>query len=171
MTQNHCQQEGTFHITTNAKEKIPWCTMPGVPEILIDNLIMTRNIHHARLYAFCILPDHVHMALSVGEKGLSRFMQSFKCQSSRDVSIFLSNNPYSSCSWDPRVPAPGKKKNVLWQNGFYDKIIQDSEQRSAALTYVHSNAWRHGLCASPEDWPWSSLRFEHLLDPTEIRLD
>ncbi|MDD4628003.1 MAG: transposase [Candidatus Peribacteraceae bacterium] len=187
MAQSHSQQEGTFHITTNAKGKIPWCTLRGVPEILINNLIMTRNIHGAKVYAFCILTDHVHMVVSPGERGLSAFMHSFKRNSSWHIhrvplatttagvhepqlwKILNSRIPAVGIQ-DPQIPAIDVEK-IHWENGFHSRIIQDTEQRSTALTYVHYNAWRHGLCTSPEDWPWSSLRFVNLLDPTEIRLD
>ena len=60
---------------------------------------------------------------------------------------------------------------IRWQNGFHDEHIRDATQRSAALTYVQYNAWRHGLCADPEGWPWSSLRYAHLMDPLEIWFD
>ena len=69
MTQQHFEQQGIFHVTTNAKQKIPWLTWTGVPEILINNLWMTRNLYHAEVYAFCILPDHMHVVLRPGEKG------------------------------------------------------------------------------------------------------
>jgi REP element-mobilizing transposase RayT len=170
MTQSHCQQEGTFHITTNAKGKIPWCTAPGVPEILIDNLIMTRNMSGAKVYAFCILLNHVHIVVSPGEKGLSKFMQSFKCQSARDINLLHASKQSVIRSGDPRVSAPENEATIQWQKGFFDEIIQDSEQRSNALTYVQYNAWRHGLTDEPDGWPWSSLRFQQWIDPTEIWL-
>src|SRR4051812_20492067 len=59
MTQYHGAQDGMFHVTTNVRGKVPWLTFPGAPEIIIDNLIMTKHLHQARLYAFCILPDHM----------------------------------------------------------------------------------------------------------------
>jgi REP element-mobilizing transposase RayT len=74
-----------FHITICAKNRIPWCTRKGVPEIIIDNLVMTRNIHGATLYAFCILPDHVHVIVKPRRGGLSNFMCSFKSNASRDA--------------------------------------------------------------------------------------
>jgi len=168
MTQKHISQHGTFHVTTNARGRIGWCTLPGIPEIMIDNLVMTRNIHGAQVFAFCILPDHVHMVMSPGKRGLSAFMQSFKLNSSRDVRAVFAD----SRSWDSRIPATEVKTgDIHWQNGFHDERIRDATQRSNALTYVQYNAWRHGLIADPEGWPWSSLQFPKLIDPTEARLD
>ena len=85
MSQRHSVQDGLFHITTNARGKIPWCTLGDIPRIILDNLIMTRNLYSAELYAFCILPDHVHVIMSPGEKGLSAFVHSWKRNTMRDV--------------------------------------------------------------------------------------
>jgi REP element-mobilizing transposase RayT len=89
MSQRHGVQHGLFHITTNARGKIPWCTLGDVPRIILDNLIMTRNMQHAELYAFCILPDHVHIIMSPSSKGLSAFVHSWKRNTMRDVRRLL----------------------------------------------------------------------------------
>ncbi len=89
MSQRHGAQHGIFHVTTNAAKKNPWLTMDGVPNVIIDNLMMTRNVHRAQVHAFCILPDHMHIILTPGEKGLSSFIHSFKRNSSKDIRSIL----------------------------------------------------------------------------------
>ncbi len=91
MPQHHTRQSGIFHITMVTKDRIPWCTREGVPAIIIDNLVMTRNIHHAKLYAFSILPDHVHVIIEPRRGGLSQFIQSLKSHSSREINMILFN--------------------------------------------------------------------------------
>lgn len=184
MGQKHYAQAGTFHITTNTFGKIPWCTTEGVPQVIIDNLVMTRNLHDAKLYAFCILPDHVHLILSPGKKGLSVFMHSFKRNISKDVTKVLNlkrsagSLTRASCSHrgagvdEPRLREESNaQKRFRWQNGFFDERIQTSDQRATALAYVQGNAMKHGLVTDILDWPWTSLHFEHLLDAMEIWLD
>lgn len=89
MGQRHSQESGIFHLTTNARGRISWLTFPGVPEILIDNLCMTRHVCGAKIHAFNVLPDHMHIILSSGALGVSRFMHSFKRNSSKDVRYHL----------------------------------------------------------------------------------
>ena len=177
MPQNHIQQWGTFHITTNAKNNLPWCTWPGVPELLIDNLLMTRNLYGAELYAFCVLPDHMHIVLNPGQKGISRFMHSFKRNSSKDVcNMFKRSGNRTRATVDnivTRSRGSVTSANVDlyftgWQNGFHDERIRDDEQRSNAIVYVKHNAYRHGLTDDPNGWPWSSLKFQEYLDPLEV---
>ncbi|OGJ55572.1 hypothetical protein A3D88_00215 [Candidatus Peribacteria bacterium RIFCSPHIGHO2_02_FULL_52_16] len=160
MTQRHGMQIGTFHITTNSKAKIPWCTHWGIPELLIDNLLMTKNLHCAKIFGFCILPDHLHLLLEPGESGLSMFMHSFKRNTMRDIrSLYRSGrSPSSATECDA----------IAWQKSFYEERIRDSAQRSHALSYIRTNPVHHDLCASIEDWPWLSDHFPRLLDPMEI---
>ncbi len=171
MSQRHAQI-GIFNVTTNANDKIPWCTWFGIPEILIENLAMTRDVKKAQLYAFNVLPNHVHIIVSPGEQGLSKFMQSFKSNSMKNIQDYLLRSR--------DVPWPGLRRGgsaaeikrcIAWQHGFHDEHIQDGRQCSAAMGYVQGNAMKHGLVDDIMQWPWSSLQYPHLLDPMELWLD
>ena len=146
MAQKHIQQHGIFHITTNTFRRTPWCIEDGFPEVLIDNLCMTRSYYQAHLHAFCILPDHMHIILRPGPLGFSTFMHSFKKNSSRDLyEIF-------------------QFEGAKWQKGYHDEIIRDLEQMYAAFHYVENNACKHDFVDNINDWPWTSLHFPHLID-------
>ena len=183
MVQRH-EQLGIFHITTNAKDKISWLTIDGVPTILIDNLLMTRTLYGGHVYAFCVLSDHMHIILSPGEKGLSKFMQSFKSHAMIEVRQVLSGRsqmkPFTgneestgSAAASHGSPLRGGIlfDEIRWQKGFHDERIRDGNQCSNAVYYVHGNGMKHGYVSEILDWPWTSLHFEHRLDPMEIWLD
>jgi putative transposase len=149
MPQYHPVQEGVFHITTTTQCRTPWCTKNHIPQIIIDNLRMTRSIQNAKLYAFCILPDHVHILIYPGKKGMSKFMQSFKKNSSRDISSYFGHNEYR------------------WQKGYHDERIQDIKQRSETWRYIHTNPYKHNLVEDFNNWIWSSLHFRNIIDEWE----
>ena len=44
----------------------------------------------------------------------------------------------------------------LFQGRFGAYIIEGDRHYDAVLRYVDENPVRAGLCAKPEDWPWSS---------------
>ncbi|MBI3331809.1 transposase [Candidatus Peregrinibacteria bacterium] len=161
MAQKHYAQVGTFHVTTNTRGKIPWCTFKGVPEILIQNLFNSRNIHEAKIFSFCILPNHMHILLETNEKDLSSFMKSFKRNAIRDIRTMLIRRRRLQS-------APADINQIKWQRNFHDEFIRDTQQRNNALAYVSYNAWRHGMTGEMNDWPWSSVHYPHLLDPMEI---
>jgi putative transposase len=170
MSQTRSTQHGIFHVTTNTCGRIPWCTQPGMPEIIIDNLLMTRSLHLARVYAFCILPDHVHVIVSPGERGISRFVQSWKSHTSRDVHNTVPTTVAESRGFPIRAAAESHDSPLrsLWQKSFYDERIRDTEQCLRALQYVRGNAFKHALSPTPEAWPWSYIHFADRLDPIEL---
>lgn len=193
MPQIHRVQRGLFHVVTNANDRIPWCTLPGVPMVLIDNLVMTKNILGAGLHAFCILPDHVHIVITAGVKGLSSFMHSFKKNSSRDVGDVLGagaadRSDFRIAAADDvdhvryldyvdypnhaesveRVKPGHDASHIRWQKGYYEERIRTSRQLSAAIGYVQGNAVRHHLVVDQIDWQWTSHHFPHLLDPLAL---
>ena len=45
----------------------------------------------------------------------------------------------------------------FWQKRYYDFNVRNERQFADKLRYTHGNPVRRGLCARPEDWPWSSF--------------
>ncbi len=160
MTQYHGVQHGLFHVTTNAKKRNPWLTIDGVPECIVDNLRMSKYLYGAKVHAFCILPDHMHMIVTSGEKGLSAFMHSFKRNSMRDIRQMNRSRSGGSRS--------SATEEIFWQKGFHDERIRTLDQRDAALSYVRGNAMRHGLVSTMDEWPWHSGRYPEMIDPVDI---
>lgn len=163
MTQKHLFQHGIFHIVTTARQRQPWCTFPDVPAILIDNLFMTRSRQHAKVFAFCILPAHMHLLIQPGSDGLSRFMHSFKRNSSRDIHENRSGYRTGAAGDDVF-----ESTLINWQHGYYDERIRTATQRTNAITYIEQNAVHHGLVDHIGDWPWTSIHFKDRLDPTDV---
>ena len=183
MAQFHPIQHGTFLITTNAKDRQPWCLFKNTPVILINTLVIAKRIQKAKVYAFCILPDHMHIVLSPGERGLSAFMKSFKENSSREIRRYRKHciNEFGIVSADVDVGADnatnipphadavvGASQSGInlfhgWQHGFDSRGIGTDAGMNSAINYVESNAARHRLVRHSIDWPWTSLHFPHLL--------
>ncbi len=174
MPQQHIVQSGIFHIITKTDRR-QWCVLPGVPEILIETLKQSRSIHGANLYAFAVLPNHMHIIVCPGPKGLSAFVQTWKSNSTKNVRAMLLRQ-YSQEPQRRDVAAADEKgarecalqECTGWQKSFFDERIRDGRQYSAAIGYVHGNAVKHGLCREVLDWPWCSLHFSHLVDAMDV---
>jgi len=46
----------------------------------------------------------------------------------------------------------------IWQRRFWEHAIRNEEDYAAHMDYAHFNPVRHGLVASPADWPYSTFR-------------
>jgi putative transposase len=49
-------------------------------------------------------------------------------------------------------------ESPFWQARYFDHNVRNYEGFVAQLRYIHRNPVKRGLCAKPEDWPWSSFR-------------
>ena len=56
----------------------------------------------------------------------------------------------------------------MWQGRFKSFPIQQDRHLLTVLRYVLCNPVRAGLVTHVMDWPWSSLRFPHLSEPTPV---
>lgn len=93
-----------------------------------------------RIHAFCLMRNHVHLAIQVGEKPLSRIMQHL-C--------------FRYTQW---VNSRQKKVGHLFQ-GRYKAILVDADAYLAELVrYIHLNPVRAKLVKDPGKYFWSGHR-------------
>ena len=100
------------------------------------------------LYAFCLMPNHIHLLLEMGEVLLSKVLQRF--------------HTWYTQYFNRRYGRVGH----LFQ-GRYKAIVCDKDAYLLELVrYIHLNPVRAGLVDSPEDYPWSSHRIYLGVDKT-----
>jgi len=86
-----------------------------------------------RIHAFCLMNNHVHLAIQVGDKPLSRIMQTL-C--------------FRYTQW---VNSRQKRVGHLFQ-GRYKAIVVDADAYLAELVrYIHLNPVRAKIVKTPED--------------------
>lgn len=93
-----------------------------------------------RVHAFCLMTNHVHLAIQVGEIPLSRIMQNLAFRYTR---------------W---VNRRQDRSGHLFQ-GRYKAVLVDADDYLLQLVgYLHLNPVRAGIASAPVDYPWSSHR-------------
>jgi putative transposase len=119
---------------------------------LLALLEETCAAHSFHVYAFCFMPDHLHLIL-VGESDsseLARLIRAFKEAAS----------------------AVARKSGVsnLWQKGFYDHVLRSGKSLDEAAWYIFLNPVRVGLVKKAEEWPYSGsfvFEWKSLAAPSE----
>jgi putative transposase len=91
-------------------------------------------------WAYCLMGNHFHFVLQIPERGMSKGMQDL-------------NTAYAM-----RTNKRHGRTGHLVRNRFYSKPVKDDSHLLELCRYVVLNPVRAGLCASPEEWPWSSYR-------------
>jgi len=108
--------------------------------IFVELLVKTRERHAFRLYAFCLMPNHIHLLAEVEDVPTARIMQGLLTAYARTF-----NRRH------------GHRGHVF--EGRYKAIVCDKESYLLELTrYIHLNPVRARLVKRPEDWPWSGHR-------------
>ena len=94
-----------------------------------------------RVLAYCLMPNHFHVALwPRGDGDLSRFLQWLLTAHVR------------------RYHQHYKSSGHVWQGRFKAFPIQQDGHLLTVLRYVERNPLRAGMVARAEDWLWSSLQ-------------
>jgi putative transposase len=118
----------------------------------IELICENRPKAKASIWAYCLMPNHVHMiVVPQNDQSLARLFG-------------VAHQRYAQY-----VNAIHNWRGHLWQERFYS-VVMDESHTLAAIRYVEQNPVRAGLCASADDWQWSSAR-AHLGDVSDQMID
>ena len=103
----------------------------------IEFLRKSKEKNNYRIYAYCLMPDHLHILMNPesANRTVSGLVQTFKSQTS-----FWYKREYGE---------------PLWQRGFYDHIVRENEDLVRIAQYILDNPIRKGLVERTEDYPYS----------------
>ena len=128
------------HITQRATGKEPlfledddYLSMLGLQKEIARSYSLT-------IYAFCLMPNHVHFLLSPKEDNLYDAMRGLF---SRYAMRF--NRKY-------------ERKGHLFGGPYRQAVCLDDSYLLAASLYIHLNRVKAGLVKTPQDYRWSSCR-------------
>ena len=110
-------------------------------EDYLELLARYRERFHFRLYAYCLMPNHVHLAVEQGPTPLSRFMHALQS------------------SYTQRFNKRYQRVGHLFQ-GRYKSFLVDSDRYFFALIrYIHENPTKAAMVHEARLYRWSSDRF------------
>ncbi len=128
------------HVTQRGNRRQALFTEPGDYALYRDLIAERCRACGVACWAYCLMPNHVHLVLTPGDAGaLSRAVG----EAHRRFTAF--------------VNARARTTGHLFQARFAS-FAMDGAHVLNALRYLAFNPVRAGLAASPEAWPWSSVR-------------
>jgi putative transposase len=95
--------------------------------------------------AYCVMPDHLHLLVhgTTEESALKLYMHRCKQQ--------------TGFEWKNRR----KHRRRLWQEGFHDRILRDTDPDEGVIRYIIENPVRAGLVDDAREYPLSgSTRYD-----------
>ena len=131
---------GFYHVMARGNAKAPVFLDDIDRQHFLAGLHRVATRLDWRVLAFCLMPNHYHLLLETPEATLARGM--------RDV-----NGAYAQ-GFNYRHGRVGH----VFQGRYKAVLVERGAHLLEAIRYVVRNPVAAGLCAAPEDWPWSSHR-------------
>jgi len=132
------QHTGQSHfVTFCCYHRCPRFTTDADRRVFENALERVRRSFRLRVYAYVVMPEHIHLLVSEPERAnLSDALKSLK----QGVARRLIGDA-----------------DHFWQKRYYDFNLRHHAQFVEKLHYIHCNPVKRGLSERPEDWPWSSF--------------
>jgi REP element-mobilizing transposase RayT len=127
-----------YFVTTCAQKDTAPFTDERLAQVVIDALTWLRAERDVRLYAYCLMPDHLHVLLQLGGSGRPL-----------GAAIGAVKRFSTKASWDMGY------SGQLWQDRFYDHVMRTSEDGKRMARYILENPVRRGLVWEAEMYPFS----------------
>jgi len=110
---------------------------------IVSNALLQFNGERYRLYAWCIMPNHVHVVLQpISECSLPDILHSWKSFTSKEANKIL-------C-----------RKGTFWRTEYYDHLIRNDQDLAHHIEYAWSNPDKAGF----RDWKWRWKKDTHERD-------
>ena len=106
-------------------------------------LLELKSKSKTKIFAYCLMPDHLHLLLTPGENQASvpKFMQIFKGETT---------HVFWKCGF----------KGRLWQKSYYDHIMRSSEDVHETAKYILNNPVRKNMVTEISEYPFSGIADE-----------
>ncbi|MBM2827172.1 MAG: hypothetical protein HW403_1236 [Dehalococcoidia bacterium] len=130
-------------ITIAVQDRRPVFADPTIASAAIQVLREHSTANAVPVYAYCIMPDHVHLVIGPSPTcDIISFVGQFK-------------NLAQRAAWSYSV------RGAFWQKSFWDHFLREEEDIEAVVSYIMHNPVRSGLVTDWRDYPFcGSLEFE-----------
>ena len=133
--------------------------------LIIDSLNYCQTHKGLEIYAYCIMPSHIHM-LCKAEEGfvLSNIIRDFKKFTSKKIIRTINEYPESRREWlldlfsDACAHLKRDQEYKVWQDGYHAEIASSNWFIKQKIDYIHNNPVVDRIVEHPEDYVYSSAR-------------
>lgn len=147
------QRGGTYFLTLVTHQRMRLFDDALARRCLHESIALTRSDRPFDLVAAALLPDHVHLILTLPE-GDADFSTRVGAIKGRFTRRWL---PAGGIEGQQSASRDRQEYRAVWQKRFWEHVVRDEDDLIRCLDYVHYNAVKHGLAACPHAWPWSTF--------------
>ena len=135
-----------YVVTTVTINREPIFKESKAADIVLEAILFGRRQQWYYLLSFVIMPDHMHLIIIPRDKNISQCMKSIKGFSARRINCVID------------------RKGSIWQNGFFDYILDSEEKVFSRMRYIEDNPVRKGMVTCPGSYHYSSIGYREKTD-------
>lgn len=112
------------------------------------------DLYECKVHLFCLMTNHVHLVIQVGQIPLSKILQKISCCYAKRHNKLL------------------KRQGHLFQGRYKAKVVQSDDYLLELCYYIHRNPLVAGMVKSLNNYPWSShLNYSHIEELSWLTTD
>jgi len=117
----------------------------------LENLKEWKMTLKCKIYAYCLMTNHVHLIVSPGKKAenLALLMKRVSGRQTRYVNKIE------------------RRSGTLWEGRYKSSLIKEDDYLLACCRYIELNPVRAGIVKEPAEYRWSSYKYKTGLDSTD----
>ncbi|MEX2478982.1 MAG: transposase [Gracilimonas sp.] len=138
---------------------------PVYNNILIDSFKFCQDNKGLIIYAWCIMPSHVHLIMGTSQNPMQSILRDFKSFTSRKLKEEIHDYPKESrknwMTWMMKRAGVNNSNNIdwqFWQQHNHPIELFTAEMINQKLEYLHFNPVKAGFVIHPQDWKYSSAK-------------
>jgi REP element-mobilizing transposase RayT len=162
-----------YYLTSVTKDRLPVFRSNEIKAITCTALDEARRSGGFALYAYVIMPDHLHL-ITDSILAPSRTLQFINGITSRRLIGYLKEQNYEASLKKLRHEVrPRRYSHSLWDHHPDARLLLTEKMLMQRVHYTHQNPVRAGLVNQPEEYRWSSIRSwtGNSLEDEPLRMD
>jgi putative transposase len=127
------------HITWNTRFRAPRFEDVALGIACLEAIEGERDRIGLDVFAYCLMPDHLHLIIGPSPIRVGYVVRALKLAAVQNLMV------------------AGLAHGRLWQRGYFEKGLRDTNQLRTALDYIHKNPLEEGLARDPAAYRLSSF--------------
>jgi len=159
-------EDGLYFVTFSVVGWLDVFTRRVYQDELCESIIFCQKNKGLRLYAYCIMPSHVHLLAYSENQNLSGILQSLKSFTAKKIMTAIRENTQESRRelFLHQFEYFGGKRNKenlqFWKHDNHSFYLHTNNMIKQKLDYIHLNPVEAGFVNQPEHWRLSSANPE-----------
>jgi len=158
------KQDGTYFLTWTVIGWVDLFIRDTYKQLIADSLNFCMAKHKLQIYAYVIMPSHIHPIANSKNNNLSTVTGHFKSYTSRELIKLIKSPGESRREWLlPVFRSAGQLNsrninNQIWQQQNHAVEVYSSKFTLSKINYIHNNPVEAGMVQYPHEYLYSSAR-------------